>query len=291
MNLDTACFKAFQCAAEVLNFTEAARLAGMTQSGVSQHISKLEAELGDELFYRVGKKVILTDSGKKLLEFIEKYNDAIQGLSESIQGGKEALTGKVRYAMPESCLLSPHFSILLKEKHSKFSSIQLEVDLCASDAVIENVLSNTVDFGFVTKKTPNENLIYTEFCDEEYVLTSSKNENVSQRDLHDHQWVHYPGHEVLLEKWSSHHKIKNEDAFSFHGKTNSMHAALTMVAHGLGIAIFPSHCVETSDLKAKLRTHSIDSKKCKNTIYIVTLNSKSHPKRVQKVVETFLRMK
>ena len=157
MNLDTSCFKAFQSAAKALNFTEAARRAGMTQSGVSQHIAKLEKEIDEALFYRVGKRVLLTHAGQRLLEFIEQYHDSLSTLSSHFQTGKEKLVGKVSYAMPESCLLSPHFPLLLKEKLKNFPLVELGLELLPSDQVLERVLSNEINFGFVTKKRLDEN--------------------------------------------------------------------------------------------------------------------------------------
>ena len=44
--LDTRLFKAFMAAAETRSFTHAATRAHMTQSGVSQHIAKLEEQIG-----------------------------------------------------------------------------------------------------------------------------------------------------------------------------------------------------------------------------------------------------
>lgn len=282
MNFDTSCFKAFQSAAKTLNFTEAARLAGMTQSGVSQHISKLENEIGSALFHRIGKRVLLTESGLKLLEFIDQYQDSILAFQAQLQNSKKTLSGKVSYAMPESCLLGPHFSMLLKEKFKSFQDVELGVELMPSDQVLEKVLNNQIDFGFVTKKLANDNLQFIEFCDEEYVLVSSSAENSELR------WINYPGHDVLFEIWSAIHKYNKTPKFQ--GTTNSLRAALQMVTYGLGVAIFPAHCVDGSEHKSKLKilTHN---KKCKNTIYIVKLASISTSARVQKVIETFLGMK
>ncbi|OYZ11959.1 MAG: hypothetical protein B7Y39_19090 [Bdellovibrio sp. 28-41-41] len=44
--IDTRLFKAFLAAAIAENFTQAAEKAGMTQSGISQHIAKLEEQVG-----------------------------------------------------------------------------------------------------------------------------------------------------------------------------------------------------------------------------------------------------
>ena len=70
-----------------------------------------------------------------------------------------------------------------------------------------------------------------------------------------------------------------------------MYAAITMAAFGLGVAIFPRHCIEASEHRAKLKIHSQAEKKCNNIIYIVTLANVAQPLRVSKVMATFLAMR
>lgn len=49
-----------------LNYSEAAKKAGIKQPTLSQQISILEEELNIRLFYRNSKKVMLTTSGEVL---------------------------------------------------------------------------------------------------------------------------------------------------------------------------------------------------------------------------------
>ena len=51
---------------DVGHFTRSADKLHMTQSGVSQHIKKLELQLASELLVREGKSFNLTDAGKKV---------------------------------------------------------------------------------------------------------------------------------------------------------------------------------------------------------------------------------
>ena len=77
-DLDTDAFKAFVLAADLENFTEAAQVASMTQSGVSQHVARLEEQLNTSLFSRVGRRVVLTESGKNLKKYILNYWENIE---------------------------------------------------------------------------------------------------------------------------------------------------------------------------------------------------------------------
>ena len=147
--LDLNALRAFYFATDTLNFTHAARRAGLTQSGVSQHIQKLESELGTSLFLRVKKELRLTEAGIHLKSFAEKYLDEVEGLLSHLQSKEKALSGLVRYAMPSSCLLSPHFEILL-QKRKAFPNIDLSVNILYSEKVVEGLLQGLFDFGFVT---------------------------------------------------------------------------------------------------------------------------------------------
>lgn len=56
-------YEMFLLAAKTLNFTKAASLAHITQQSFSEHIKKLEKEVGSVLFTR-SPRVALTESGR-----------------------------------------------------------------------------------------------------------------------------------------------------------------------------------------------------------------------------------
>ncbi|WP_228276694.1 choline sulfate utilization transcriptional regulator [Marinobacter sp. JSM 1782161] len=61
-----AMLQAFEAAARLRSFTAAARELGSTQSAVSQHIKRLEADIGTPLFQRIHRGVQLTRTGSSL---------------------------------------------------------------------------------------------------------------------------------------------------------------------------------------------------------------------------------
>lgn len=72
---------AFDAAARHMSFTEAARELGITQAAVSQRIRLLEHRLGQPLFLRQPRGLVLTDAGRALLPAV---NDAFERLSSGI---------------------------------------------------------------------------------------------------------------------------------------------------------------------------------------------------------------
>jgi LysR family glycine cleavage system transcriptional activator len=70
--------RTFEAAARLLSFTAAARELGITQSAVSQQIRLLEAHLGQSLFARRGRGMVLTETGSRLYPSIRGSFDGLQ---------------------------------------------------------------------------------------------------------------------------------------------------------------------------------------------------------------------
>lgn len=73
--MDIRNFAGFVAAAELMNFTLAAKRLNITQSALSRQIRALEAYLGVELFEKAGRNVRLTAGGRALFA---KANDVLQ---------------------------------------------------------------------------------------------------------------------------------------------------------------------------------------------------------------------
>lgn len=296
--LDPSLFRAFMAAAETLNFTRAAEHAAMTQSGISQHILKLESKLGVSLFTRSNKSVFLTEAGKQLVLYIEKYLDNMDSIYEQLQNSKKSLTGQVTYAMPGSCLLSPHLSILL-DKCQDFPEIQLKILIRTNEEIVHSLEEGHFDFGFITTSIESPNLNLIPFCEEEFVLVKPIKTAIDENDFDDlltKKFVHYPGMNIYFNAWQSHFypKIKKRcfERLNFGGSIESIHGAITLVSKGVGCTVIPRHCVEEV-LKSKSISvfHPVKKEKpLKNTIYIAAQAGKAPTRRAKQVIDWFLEM-
>jgi hypothetical protein len=91
----------FRALAEELNFTRTAERVHTVQSDVTAQIKALEEELGVPLFDRLGRRVTLTDAGRRFQPFAE------QALTAMEQGEKAICnepSGPLRISAPESIL-------------------------------------------------------------------------------------------------------------------------------------------------------------------------------------------
>jgi LysR family glycine cleavage system transcriptional activator len=81
-------FRFFEAAARHLNFTHAAAEMHVTHGAVSQRIKHLEEHLGMSLFRRSGRRMVLTDEGRRLLERVRTAIGEITEGVEAIRSGK-----------------------------------------------------------------------------------------------------------------------------------------------------------------------------------------------------------
>lgn len=296
--IDSSLFKAFLFAAKELNFTKAAQKAAMTQSGVSQKIAKLEEQIGQPLFLRVNKSVSLTEAGQILLDYIERQQDELEKLFEEMGSGTQSVSGLVRYGMPHSCLFTPHFPLLLSAR-SKHPNIHLKVDLCPNEEVVEKLICRQLDFGFITRKTKNPAIEHSLFAEEEYALVGRKGERglkASADFIRDLPFVNYPGMRNLFETWKSGHfaasRSLNFESLTIAGEINSLHGAVTMVAHGVGWSILPLHVVGPELEKGVIQVFpGTEKRKIKSEIHVVSLKGSRCPARVRFVLDAFEKMK
>jgi LysR family glycine cleavage system transcriptional activator len=80
-------FRFFEAAARHLNFTRAAEEMHVTHGAVSQRIKRLEEHLGRPLFRRSGRRMLLTDEGRRLLERVRTAIGEIAEGVEAIRSG------------------------------------------------------------------------------------------------------------------------------------------------------------------------------------------------------------
>ena len=93
--------RVFVEAARQLSFSRAARSLGMTQSGVSHHVSALEKYLGQRLFVRSGACVELTDTGRLYFDNVHEAMSTVELATRQIVPPPDAgLRLVVRTSLP-----------------------------------------------------------------------------------------------------------------------------------------------------------------------------------------------
>src|ERR1700744_3766337 len=78
------------------SFVKAAELIGITDSGVSRAISRLETRLNARLLDRTTRSVTLTDEGRRFYEAVKPHLNAIEDAASIASGATSAVRGRLK---------------------------------------------------------------------------------------------------------------------------------------------------------------------------------------------------
>lgn len=292
--LDSKLFKAFMAAAETGNFTLAAQRVHMTQSGVSQHISKLERQIGMPLFSRIGKRAFLTPTGTKLSRYIEDYASSTAAFLDGLREEGGAVSGSIHIALPATCVTSPHLAEVLRKK-AENPDLFLNVMVGNSEDVTRMLLRGELDFGIVTERIPHGELEFEHFCREEYVVVADRPKtlaSITAENAKSQLYVLYPEAHHYLRVWFKDRfgqtigpdEISN---IAFSASINSIEGAIRMVATGLGIGVFPRHAVLSALEEKRVFEHGRGWKPLFNDTYFAFRCRGHYSRAVREVLGWF----
>ena len=142
--MDMKTLQYFCKAAEMLNFTQAAKSCYISQTAMSLSISKLEKELGFLLFDRSNRTVKLTPAGRS---FYEWARSTLHSYENMVLAGRDIAVGHVGklsigYA---SCFDALWFNPMMKEFRREYSQAEIEARILLPWMLQEALFNKNVD--------------------------------------------------------------------------------------------------------------------------------------------------
>jgi len=92
----------FAAVCETMSFSKAANRLYISQPAVSKSISKLEEELGSELFAQVGSRLTLTPAGEVFYEYVQLLRHEREELQEKLEKLRSGEGRTLRLGCPET---------------------------------------------------------------------------------------------------------------------------------------------------------------------------------------------
>jgi DNA-binding transcriptional LysR family regulator len=138
----------FLAVTQTRGFTEAGRRLGLGQSTVSQHIRKLEAQVGRRLFVRDTHSVALTPDGEALKQFAQDIVDLNERASRYFAGRE--LRGRLRFGTSEDFALS-QLPEVLREFRQRHPAVDVELTVSLSGDLHRKLESGKLDL-FLAKR-------------------------------------------------------------------------------------------------------------------------------------------
>lgn len=134
--------QSFLSVVQTRSFTEAGRRLGLQQSTISQHIRRLEEEVGRRLFVRDTHSVTLTPDGEAMVGFAQTILNTQQRAAQYFAGSQ--LRGRVRFGASED-FVSTRLPELLRDFVHQHSLVDLELTVGVSATLYEALDKGELD--------------------------------------------------------------------------------------------------------------------------------------------------
>jgi LysR family transcriptional regulator, low CO2-responsive transcriptional regulator len=266
----------FSKAAELANFTAAAKSLHLTQAAVSQRIHALEKELGKSLFQRRGGRVLLTEAGQKLYEYAQRILELQREARQEIAGHQTPLAGELTLAassIPGEHILPAILSVF-RRKHPH---IQVRVAVSDSMTVMAQVERGQASLGFVGRRTDNPHLEFRAFAKDRIVLVVPRRHALrGRKKLSLGDLCRYP---LIVREPGSGLRDWFEKALQRVGRSPAdLQVALELgsnesikeaVLRGAGAAVLSIYAVRKEAKSGRLRALDITDLDCQRDMFIV----------------------
>lgn len=243
----------FKTLVEIEHFTKTAQTLHMTQPGVTQHIRKLEDQLGTPLLDKRGKKFELTESGKKVYRFAVEHIEREAALRREIQVDSP-YEGECHFAMSGS--LCMQFQPLFIDRQLAHKGLRVFIEAAPNARIIESVLNSTIDVGVVTQNSATPQLEYTHIAEEKLCLIVPSNFNYAQwsfEDVYQLGLIDHPDCQHYLNQCLSAYELSHKlDKIKVNGYSNQLSQILNPVANGLGFTLLPTSAVNAYPQQSRI---------------------------------------
>ena len=231
--------------ADEQQFTRAAAVCRVSQSGLSAAIRSLEDELGTTLFLRTTRRVEATDAGLALLPYARTMLAQAAAARDAVVHATRELSGKLHVGA-EQCLGIVDVPPLLERFRRRYPLVDIHFTQAGSHDLVEQVRDGELDVAFVATTDHLTGMTRTELgrrplvllCPPEHPLARSA--RLEWEELRDQDFIDFQ------ESWAV--RSVNDSACAAHGvgrrvrcTVNDVHTLIDLVQRGLGVALVPQH--------------------------------------------------
>lgn len=249
----------FEAVARLGNVTRAAAEQHIAQPSLSKAIRGLEAELGVQLFDRVGRRVALTDAGQTLLVYARRVLQEVAAARSALQARADLNLGHVSLGAPPT--VGTHLlPQALAEFNHRYGGIQLELHEKGASELLKLLDAGIVDLAVVS--VPTAHVAWAKLFTEDLVVAVAPSHRLAHRpsiaaaELAEEGFILFPiGYELR------HHTLRLCHAAGFEPRIvldgGEMDTVLQLAAAGLGIAVVPQLALDDTENLVGLPVHDV----------------------------------
>lgn len=269
--------------ADEQNFTRAASVCGVSQSGLSAAIRSLEDELDTELFARTTRRVEPTEAGLALLPHARELLSQARAGRDAVVRASRTLSGQLRVGA-EQCLGVVDVPALLERFHRCYPQVSIHFSQAGSYELLDMMRNGTLDVAFVATASHLGTLNRTELARKPIVLLCPPSHPLAGRGRL--QWSDLDGADFIdfQESWAV--RAINDEVARARGihrvvrcTVNDIHTLLDLVHRGLGIAMVP-HSIAAKPQAAGLSVVQLPQQAGEWVVSVVTPPNAAPPAAV-----------
>lgn len=278
----------FLVVVEAGSFTRAAQKLDYAQSSITAQIQSLETELGQPLFDRIGKKIILTDAGRRLLPYAQEIS-RMHSMAQDALRSETELSGAIRIGAPES-LAAFRLPGIIKEFRGRYPQVQITLKPGVCWELTELVRAGELDLAFLLQPETEYKDLHSETLIHE-AMTLVAPLNHSLLNLDEVEPIHLKDETILHTETGCTYRTLFERHLNSHGvfpdpklEFWSIEAIKQCVISGLGISFLPLITVKSELAEGKLgRLHWNDESQ-----RVATQMAYHHKKWISPALSEFL---
>lgn len=233
----------FVAVAETGSFSRAAERCNISQPSLSQQIMKLEQELGESLFDRLTRRVVLTDAGRNLLPRATSILAELQDIKQSMNQETDVSRGvlNVGFIPTIAPFVLPR---VIKRFSHEFPHARLSVHEDLTEALVRDLVDGKLDVGITSSPIHNKLIRTQELLTEPLLVASSKDHDIVTRatihvkELDDLPFVALSGMHCLGEQVQSFCYMQHLE-LKIVCHTSQLTTVQNCVAIGLGVSLVP----------------------------------------------------
>jgi LysR family transcriptional regulator for metE and metH len=290
INMELRHFIMIREVAKYGNLTKAAEQLFLSQSALSHQLKDIESYFGTQIFIRQNKQMLITKTGKVILDSAEKIIAELDETTKAIKNITLKDAGEIRIST--ECFTSYHWlSSFLSDFKKLYPLVEIAIHPEATYQSISHILENKIDIGIVAdNKHPKLN--YTElFKDEFFAVVPSghhwtKLKWVEPAHFHSENFIMYT---IPNEKSAIYQFLFSEKAPKKMFKIALTEAICQMVKANIGVAVLPNWIIRPYVESGQLVPVQITRKSLKRTWYAATLKNKEIPPYMTSFIKTLSR--
>ena len=169
--LDSHALEVFVAAARTQSFTEAGRLLGLTQPGVSAQIKTLEAYLDVQLFERNGRSICLTEAGQLLFHRAEALLLLTRETEEVVRYSDNRIAGDLVIGCSAASGMYVLPRLIARFKRL-YPDVRVTVPIVPVNVLFDKLRSGEYGIGIVNRDLMEPGFIQFEIFQAQVVLTA-----------------------------------------------------------------------------------------------------------------------